>query len=57
MNTVHKDKRINRIPDGLDFYILKSLKNTFDGKNAIERIYSKYNDEYNSCLLYTSRCV
>lgn len=27
--------------DGLDFYILKSLKNTFDGKNAIERIYSK----------------
>ena len=34
--------------DGLDFYILKSLKNTFDGKNAIERIYSKYNDEYNS---------
>lgn len=34
--------------DGLDFYILKSLKNTVDGKNAIERIYSKYNDEYNS---------
>lgn len=40
--------RINGKIDGLDFYILKSLKNTFDGKNAIERIYSKYNDEYNS---------
>ena len=34
--------------NGLDFYILKSLKITFDGKDAIERIYSKYNDEYNS---------
>ncbi len=34
--------------DGLDFYILKSLKNTFDGKDAIERIYSKYNEEYSS---------
>lgn len=34
--------------DGLDFYILKSLRITFDGKDAIERIYSKYNEEYSS---------
>lgn len=34
--------------DGLDFYILKSLKNTFDGKDAVDRIFSTYKNEYNS---------
>lgn len=40
--------RINGKIDGLDFYILKSLKNTFDGKDAVDRIFSTYKNEYNS---------
>lgn len=54
----HRDNAENRFKrifldymgkiDGLDFYILKSLKITFDGKDAVERIHSNYNNEYNS---------
>jgi len=34
--------------DCLDYYIIKSLRTTFDGKDAIDKIYSRYNYEHNS---------
>ena len=34
--------------DGIDFYILKHLKTTFNGRDAVGEIFSMYNYEYKS---------